>query len=154
MIRRDFAFTCVVLASCCMVGCSEPQMPELTPVQGVLLLDGKPLPMADIRFQPVATAALPPDAIGQAVTDAEGRFTLTTAGKPGALIGEHIVTVAEGPPPAEVRGDGPEAQVAAASYEKSLTNRPIPRDFATAASSTCKVVVKAGQAQYEISIRR
>lgn len=64
------------------------------------------------------------------------------------------MTIGEGPPPEEVRGDGPEAQMAAGEYEKSLTNRPIPTIYATVATSTLKVTVSADKKDYEIKISR
>lgn len=134
-------------------GCGEPAMPAIVPVQGVLLLDGQPLPKAEIRFQPTATG-LPGDAGASAVTDDQGKFTMTTSGAPGAIAGEHIVTVNEGPPPEETRGDGQEAQMAATDYAKSLTNRPIPKIYTTAATSKCRVTVSADKREYEIKISR
>lgn len=69
-------------------GCGES--PEgLARVEGVVLLDGKPLAGAGVVFQP----NVGPLATGR--TDGSGRFTLTTANQEGAVPGEHVVTIAQ-----------------------------------------------------------
>jgi hypothetical protein len=152
-MKKLLHYALLMLVMFSLTGCGEPGLPTLTPVTGVLILDGKPLPLAEVRFQPLASG-LPTDAGATAVTDAEGRFTMTTAGRPGAIAGEHTVTIAEGPPPEEVRGDGPEAQKAASDYEKSLVNRPIPSEYGTVATSKCRIKVTSSQQDYEIRISR
>ncbi len=68
-------------------GCNRG--PQLTPVSGTVILDGKPIGGAGVMFQPVAGG---PAASG--VTDESGQFTLTTDPfGPGAVLGEHRVTV-------------------------------------------------------------
>lgn len=83
MMRRTLPLALLVFVVCSLTitGCGEPALPSPVPVSGVLLLDGQPLAKAEIRFQPTA-AGLPGDAGAYAVTDDQGKFTLTTAGKP------------------------------------------------------------------------
>jgi hypothetical protein len=60
-----------------------------------VLLDGQPLPEARVVFQPVAQPGqehVGPDAYG--VTDAEGRFSLTTIyDESGAAVGRNRVSI-------------------------------------------------------------
>lgn len=153
MIRQLSYILFAVTVVCVVSGCGERALPALVAVKGTLLLDGKPLPHAEIRFQP-SQSGLPTDSGALGVTDNDGKFTLETAGKPGAIAGEHIVSIAEGPAPAEARGDSAEAQMAATNLQNSLGNRPIPKIFATSATSPTRVTVKADQQDYEIRITR
>ncbi len=61
--------------------------PELAPATGTVYLDDKPLEGAIVTFvvegKPLATAT----------TDAEGKFTMTTRGEPGAPIGSAKVGI-------------------------------------------------------------
>ena len=73
-----------------IAGCSEsPQdMPEIAPVTGIVLLDGKPLPSATVVFQPTEGRA----SNGQ--TDAEGRYELRfNQDTMGAKLGPHQVFI-------------------------------------------------------------
>lgn len=77
----------VLGAAAILAGCAKS---EITPVEGVVLFDGKPLASADLIFQrdpggrPVSAAK----------TDAEGKFKLVTEqAEMGALIGTHKVAV-------------------------------------------------------------
>ncbi|WP_459554327.1 hypothetical protein [Lacunimicrobium album] len=62
-------------------------MPETAQAKGIVTYQGKPLPSASVIFTPLAGP------IGVGTTDSEGRFTLVTQGQPGALLGEHKVTI-------------------------------------------------------------
>ena len=64
----------------------------IAPVAGVVTLDSKPLPNANIVFTPVGEGRP-----SVATSDAQGNYTLEyTSGQSGALIGEHIVSVTTG----------------------------------------------------------
>jgi hypothetical protein len=72
-------------------GSGKPEGPELVPVTGTVLLDGKPLPGADVTFVPTENT---PGMGGSARTDEEGKFELTYArGDSGAPAGQYRVTV-------------------------------------------------------------
>lgn len=62
----------------------------LAPVEGIVLLDGQPLPNATVRFIPQSKEG----SSSIAETDADGKFQLTyTRDKSGAWIGKHKVRV-------------------------------------------------------------
>ncbi len=77
-------------------GCNSSKF-EFAPVEGRVLLDGKPVTQAKIVFMPSATTddgeAGP---YSQGLTNAEGRFTLETvetAPRKGAVVGPHRIIV-------------------------------------------------------------
>jgi len=133
-------------------GCgNEQQLPPLTPVEGVVTLGGQPLPYARITFNPTKNG-LPANSAGIAVTDEAGKFKLMTAGKPGAVPGEHIVTVVEGPPPEDIRGEDGQAKLV--QYRAGLKNRPIPAKYDSLQKSDYKVTVTTDQTDYKIELTR
>jgi hypothetical protein len=83
----------LLLASALILpGCSRG--PNVVEVEGVLKLRGKPLPGIMVCFVPDAAAGtLGPRSTGW--TDAQGHYRLTCdePRKPGAVVGQHCVTV-------------------------------------------------------------
>src|ERR1700752_1592241 len=75
----------VIVAAC---GCNRSGL-NLAYVEGVVTYNGQPVEQAGVLFKPDTG----PFAMG--TTDAEGKFTLTTANRPGALIGEHKVSISK-----------------------------------------------------------
>tara|TARA_R110002111_G_scaffold177322_1_gene243432 strand:+ start:69724 stop:70092 length:369 start_codon:yes stop_codon:yes gene_type:complete len=76
---------CFVLTGCSGGG---TDLPELTPVSGVITLQGKPLPGAQVTFVPQSGRP------SNGSTDAEGRYELYyKAGVPGAVSGKHTVQI-------------------------------------------------------------
>lgn len=67
---------CLVL---CLAGCSERGAKTI--VSGEVMLDGNPLPGAEVQFLTVQAGA--PVAVFGAVTDAQGRYE-TTSAEPGS----------------------------------------------------------------------
>jgi len=82
---------CILLAALVLlVGCSQKtaDYPDLGTVTGVVMLDGKPLPLASILFQPDEGRA------SYATTDQNGKYQLTyTADATGAKLGRHTVQI-------------------------------------------------------------
>jgi hypothetical protein len=68
-----------------ILGCN--QGPEIVPVSGQVLIEGKPLQAGFIRVLPTNGRA----ALGTIGPD--GKFTLKTKDKPGTLVGEHPVEI-------------------------------------------------------------
>lgn len=88
--RRAWVWVVLVLGTIeagGLIGCGQSG-PKLVPVSGVVTLDGQPLSDAGILFQPIGGG---PPASG--TTDASGRFTLRTQNRPGAVLGEHRVSI-------------------------------------------------------------
>jgi hypothetical protein len=83
--RRLFALALAALLSS---GCGDGR-PGRVPVSGRVLIDGKPLAQAGVRFYP------PGGRSSSGKTDREGRFVLTCyEPSDGALVGNHKVIVA------------------------------------------------------------
>ena len=71
-------------------GCGDGMTgPPLAPVTGIVTLDGGAVEGATVTFVPKGEGA-----ISLALTDPEGKFTMqTAAGKLGAVVGDHTITV-------------------------------------------------------------
>ncbi len=61
---------------------------ELAPASGKVTLDSRPLADAAVNFVPVDGGP-----VASGVTDDQGRFSLATVNRPGAVPGRHRVTV-------------------------------------------------------------
>jgi hypothetical protein len=84
MFRQTIALLAVgVLLSA--VGCGS----GLSSAEGVVTLDGSPVEGATVTFVPASGEGM--SASGQ--TDSNGKFRLSTSGKPGAKAGDYKVTV-------------------------------------------------------------
>jgi hypothetical protein len=136
-----------VLAALTLCGCKK-SAPPIVPVTGIVMLDGQPLPKAEVRFYP-QEEGLPSNYIGMAVTDDNGRYTLMTNGQSGGCAGVNKITIAEGPPPDNARVQG-----AFEAYKQTLKNRPIPDRFGRLSAETLTITVAAGQSEYPIDLTR
>ena len=86
---RSYVHLSYVLLLCIVaVGCNRSGL-DLAPVAGVIKYNGAPVADAGVMFVP------PTGPMASGITDAEGKFTLITANHPGALIGEHRVSVSK-----------------------------------------------------------
>jgi hypothetical protein len=86
-VARGATLTALAL----LTGCGRDGL-NLAPVTGVVTMDGKPVAEASVIFAPNDSKAGPP-AIG--ATNEQGAFTLVTANRPGAVVGEHRVAVSK-----------------------------------------------------------
>lgn len=87
-LSRPVAAACAaLLASAAVVGCGGSGL-KLVPVSGEVTLDGQPVADAAVVFTPLQGG--PP---ASATTDAQGRYQLATNNQPGAVPGEHRVTI-------------------------------------------------------------
>jgi hypothetical protein len=118
----------IALALC--LGCGGEQGAQTVPVSGVVTYRGKPLADVNVVFMPRSG----PPATG--VTDAEGKFELTTLDQTGAVVGTHQVTVtaSQGEIDMPLPGQPP-----------AKPKSPIPTKYATAESSGLTAEVKAGE---------
>ncbi len=90
---------CLLAAVVLTTGCGGPKVTFNPKVEGVVTLDGQPLPNVLVRFIPEAVndEQLP---ISHAITDEQGRFQLKYQSKgksdqPGAVLGKHLVLVTD-----------------------------------------------------------
>ncbi len=133
-----------------MVGCGGPSVPDIVPAGGVVLLNGQPLPNAQVRFIPMLD--LGPQYMAVGVTDDAGVFELQCNGQPGACACDHIVTVAEAEFPSELLSENKQLELA--QYRKALKNRPIPTGYATPVNNPLSVSVTADVREYNLELKR
>lgn len=156
MIRNYIARVGVILLFV-GAGCG-PRAPVVTEVEGVVLLDGAPLPHAHVEFVPElkhfgATLS------STATTDEAGKFSLVCNRKSeaGAVVGTHFVIVNEVALPIERRDreeSDPEKQRKFEEMKAKLTNRPIPSEYATVGTTPLKVAVSKDKKVYELKLER
>jgi hypothetical protein len=125
----------------------------VVPVQGRVLLNGKPLPKASVTFMPLLDH-FGTESNSNAVTDEDGRFTLTCLynNQPGAVVGKHVVLVAESPLPDDLRGNVASRLID--DYRAKLGNRPIPPQYKSVSQSPIKIEIKEGQEPVTIELTR
>jgi len=76
-----------------VLGCGGSKPYSIVPVEGTLMMDGKPIDKIAVRFVPIEQG---PESTG--ISDAQGHFVLhTTETKPedGAVIGQHKVLLTD-----------------------------------------------------------
>jgi hypothetical protein len=121
----------LALAAC--AGCSRVEEP-FHPVQGQVLLDGKPAARAQVTFHPVNPGPEAVHPVGQ--TDEQGRFTLTSqVSGDGAPAGEYRVAV--------VRFLARQGKGAAEG--DSVTVNDLPARYGSAEQSGLRAVVGQGE---------
>jgi hypothetical protein len=141
-----------LLATTLATGCAQSR-PAIVPVEGVLLLDGQPVPHAEIQFVPMERG-LGAEYIAAGTTDAEGRFTLLCNGQAGACACENRVVVADASPPESARGQSSASQVEMTRFYAGLKNRPIPVAYTSAGRTPVTVAVNGERGEYRIELRR
>jgi hypothetical protein len=136
------------------LGCGKVP-PAITEVEGVVTLDGAPLPSALVQFMPELDQ-FGAEMNSTGITDEKGRFKLTCAFKqqPGAAVGKHRVLITNAPPPEAARGMSGEAQAALTRYLSGLKNRPIPDQYGSVAQTPLIITVEPGQATYNLTLAR
>src|SRR5262245_9288608 len=133
-------------------GCAQSR-PAIVPVDGIILLDDKPLPNAEVQFVPMERG-LGAEFIAAGTTDEHGRFTLSCNGQTGACACENRVIIADASPPESARGQSGASQAEMSRFYAGLKNRPIPVDYSTAARSPLAVTVNADKGEYRIELKR
>jgi hypothetical protein len=108
----------IVVALVLLGGCGKAQ--RTSPVEGVVLLDGKPLVGAAIHFVPQGTGR---DATGE--TDKDGHFVMSTfEPKDGVMAGSYKVVVSPPPSAAAAPVNYATAEEAMAATAKQPTKAP------------------------------
>src|SRR5262245_49429633 len=151
-MKRWVLGAAVLVAALLPAGCGKSP-PPFTEVEGVVTVNGKPLPQATVTFAPTATG-FGAEVLSTAVTDDNGRFKLACGNKSGACVGEHKVTVSEAPLPEKLRGMSGEAQREASRYLAALKNRPIPQQYSNYAQTPLTITVTQDKKEYPISLQR
>jgi hypothetical protein len=109
-----------LLLAAALCGCGSDL--DLGEVQGVVKLDGKPLPNAVVTFTPKGGG---PAGVGK--TNAEGEYQLMTVDQLGAVIGEHTVSIIAVPEPTAVAPSSGHGGVSETGIDtSSATYKPPP----------------------------
>ncbi len=149
MHRVHLQAAAIAIAALLQAGCSS-QPPAIIPAEGTVLLNGQPLPHAQVDFVPMIQG-FGAEYIATATTDEKGRFKLTcNGGVPGACACENRVTVIEGPFPENVRGN----QTAEGRFLNTLSNRPIPIVYSSVANTPLIITVSAERTDYTLELKR
>jgi hypothetical protein len=138
---RHFGVALSSLLAAVATGCGSDG-PQLTPVEGVVTLDGQPLAGASVLFQPDAGGR---PAIG--LSDSQGKFVMTTFEEgDGAQVGMNKVSVAK-----EERV-APKAKLEEGEYVdiKFLT----PVKYASPNTSDLSVDVQPGMGPVTLELKR
>ena len=149
---RPTSIVALSLGVALLTGCAQSR-PAIVPVEGVILLDDKPLPNAEVQFIPMERG-LGAEFIAVGTTDEHGRFTLSCNGQAGACACENRVLIADASPPESARGQSSASQAEMSRFYAGLKNRPIPVDYSTAARSPLAVTVSAAKGEYRIELQR
>lgn len=136
-----------------VTGCGKPAPPPIVEAGGRITVDDAPLPSARIRFIP-AFPGFGAELIAEAVSDAEGRFSLVCSGSQGACVGSHRVVIEEGPLPPGTSGESGQAQMKMTHYLQSLKNRPIPEIYGNVAQTPLTVEVSPDTTTYDLKLSR
>ncbi|RCS54079.1 carboxypeptidase regulatory-like domain-containing protein [Bremerella cremea] len=82
-----FTMLSLALATLCLTGCGDPNMPPVGEVHGQVTLNGKPVSDCQVEFVPLAGGRS-----SAAITDENGKYILKYKGDAeGALLGKHRV---------------------------------------------------------------
>ncbi|MFN3149876.1 carboxypeptidase-like regulatory domain-containing protein [Bremerella sp.] len=90
MMRSTFLLTLALV-----LGCSNAAPSNVADVSGIVTVDGKPAPGAMVSFSPTSEGRT-----SFGLTDDTGHYHLVYTNEiPGALVGEHKVSINNTPPP-------------------------------------------------------
>jgi hypothetical protein len=91
LLSRQLIGLAVLTSVCLLPGCGE-SLPPLYPVSGKITLDSKPFTQGEVSFHPDGIK-LPNGILIGGKIDANGQYTIRTAGKEGAPAGDYKVTI-------------------------------------------------------------
>jgi hypothetical protein len=127
-----------LLAVICMTGCGTSNS-EYVAVTGTVTYQGEPVEGATVAFRGEGSA---PPALG--VTSASGQFSLRTGANPGAIPGEHIVTVTKYVVEAEPLAEEVSMEDAGRKKPATTIRTAIPSKYASPSGTDIRYVVKPG----------
>lgn len=149
-IRFDLALATLMLAVA-LAGCGKPKPPPLAAVEGLVTIDGKPVPMALVTFVPLFEG-FGGEVIAEGISDESGRYRLACPLGTGACVGRHKVTVTDAPSPDDTRDQSVAAQRAYEAFRKKLTNRPIGAAFGSVVDTPLEVEVTTDGGSYDLKL--
>jgi hypothetical protein len=148
-----FGFPIALLGLILVSGCAKVP-PPVTEVEGLVLMDEKPVPMAYIEFVP-QLANFGAEMNSTALSDDDGKFLLKCnhKGLPGAVVAKHWVLVTDGTPQPATRPDerDPDRN---ATPTAQLPNRPIPAEYGSVGSTPLKIDVTKDNKTYVLKLTR
>jgi hypothetical protein len=144
----------VILVAAVLGGCAR-KPPQVTEVEGTILLGNAPLPFAQVEFMP-ELAHFGAEMNSSGTTDEKGHYRLTCAYKQqaGAVVGKHRVLIREAPTPEEVRRNRDREQPGGQGSSAALKNRPIPEQYGDLARTPLSADVSAGKKTYDFNLSR
>jgi hypothetical protein len=130
----------IALGCGAMSGCGSAV--NVTPVEGVVKLNGKPLINVEVRFAPDCDPNAMSLPFSRALTDAEGRYQLECDNKkPGAVTGKHLVMIRR-PSQRPAPGEAPPKAV----------GPPIPPPYQSFASTPLQIEVTIDKRDYDLNL--
>ena len=153
MLRR-IGGCLALLAVLAAFGCGKSP-PPIVEVEGTVLLNGQPLPNAQVEFVP-ELKDFGAEMNSTATTDDKGHFKLTCNlnQQTGACVGSHRVLISEPPTPGDLRGQDAATQAKLAQFQARLKNRPIPPQYSSVSKTPLRFEVKPDQKTYQIDLQR
>ncbi len=136
LVQSSVLLLAMVLAS----GCG-PTAARITPVEGVVKLNGKPAANLLVQFHHMTADGKTVSASG--VSDASGKFVLKSGDREGAAEGNNKVTLVDNNLATE---DEPGPGM------KKLPPNRISQEYMSVSTTPLEVIVEAGKKEYEINI--
>jgi hypothetical protein len=154
-LAGPLALACCLAMAMAMIGGCRKAGPDVQPVEGTVLLDGKELDGATVGFTPADGAGIP--AVG--MTGPDGRFKLTSTGggrpETGAVAGDYKVVITK----QEVEGTGKPVEEPAMAPPPSTAypKQPqvtfiVPQGYEKAESSGLRATVKRGNNTFRFEL--
>lgn len=157
-MRSILSLTLAFAVCLLVVGCGDSG-PAMAPVKGKVTVSGKPYAKGLVVFEPIGGGPS-----GTSRTDENGNFEIWSAGKAGAVIGDHKVVVTtimdsveSEAAPTEMSANDPgyAAQASGSSTAQykaaEKVKEPIPAKYNT--NSELKCSVPSGGTQFDIDIK-
>ena len=158
-LKRTMSSAMTILAVFTLAGCgTDESKPDNEQVEGVVTLDGKPVPGAVVTFVPVDDKQ---GVSATGTTDDEGRYTLTTIergvrGGSGAVAGEYYVGVVKDKPlPEDPDTDEPgygEDEGTGREEDEPEITHIVPAKYNRPQDSGIKVTVEKGKNEIPIKL--
>ncbi len=139
------AFVLFVLAFS-LAGCSSSPEASLGEVEGTVIgPDGKPMKNVLVQYFPTTAGQKLPSST--AVTDDSGKYVLKCEnGKPGAVVGEHKITLVD-----NNLAEDDDANLGKAT--RTVKQNRIPVSYSSLTTTTLSETVSAGKSTHELKVK-